>query len=365
MTYVVSVIIPTLNESQSIRTTITQVWTYLFDNHIDSEIIIVDDNSKDGTIDIVKDLAAIHTNVRFYVRGEDPGLSQSVMFGFEKANSDIFIVTDADGQHPVETIGALYRSIKNGSDIAIASRYMPGGGIEDGWGNNRRAISNGATMLAKFAFPEITDPVSGFFAIRKSVLTPDISPSGYKILTEILGKGRYKTIEEVPYVFKVRGQGQSKLRLKIIREFCTQMFGIFTYTLSHKTSPAHKEIEMVLGFMLVGISGIFLNTTMLWALTGYGMSLLVAGVVATEFAIISNYCFNEIWTFRRLVINDNSVIRRFVIFNAVSVFGLVISVGIMIILTSLGMYYLYANLVGIFVAFIWNYLVNRSITWGK
>ena len=366
MTYDFSVVIPTLNEGPSVRTTISQIWNHLFDLHLNAEIIVVDDNSTDGTIDIVKDLVTIHPNISLFVRKKVPGLSPAVMDAFGSAKSGIFIVTDADGQHPVEKIPELYHAIKNGADIAIASRYMPLGGIESGWGKDRRAISNGATMIARLMFPELTDPVSGFFAIRKSVLTPDINPSGYKILTEILGKGMYLDVVEIPYVFKVREKGHSKLRLKIIMEFCKQMIGILGYTLNHDNSPARPELEMVAAFMIVGISGIFLNTTMLWALTvGYNVSLPVAGVIATEFAICSNYFFNEIWTFRRLVMNDNSFVKRFVKFNIVSIGGLAISVGIMLLLTNAGMYYLYANLVGIFIAFIWNFLLNRNITWGK
>jgi len=363
--YDFSIILPTLNESQSIRTTITQIWTYLFDLHLNAEIIVVDDNSTDGTIDIVKDISAIHDNVSLFVRQKDPGLSQSVMVGFSQAKSNILIVTDADGQHPVEVIPVLYHVIKYGTDIVIGSRYMPGGGIEDGWGNNRRAISNGATMIAKLTFPEITDPVSGFFAINRSVLTPDINPSGYKILTEILGKGRYETVTEIPYIFKVRNKGVSKLRFKTIIEFCRQMFGIFKYTILHKTSPARKEIEMVLTFMVVGASGILVNTSALWLLVSSGIALSIAGTIATESAILTNFIFNELWTFKQLKRNEDSTINRFVMFNIVSLLGLFISVGIMLILAYFGMHYLVANLIGIFVAFIWNYLLNRSITWGK
>ena len=366
ISYDFSIILPTLNESSSIRKTLVAIRTMLWREHLNAEILVVDDNSADGTANIVNDIIRVYPDIRLYIRHADHGLSNAVMDGFHYAISDVFIVMDADGQHPVDKIPELYRKIQEGYDIAIASRYMPLGGIEDGWGKDRRAISNGATIIARLMFPELTDPVSGFFAIRKSVLTPDINPSGYKILTEILGKGMYLDVVEIPYVFKVREKGHSKLRLKIIMEFCKQMIGILGYTLNHDNSPARPELEMVAAFMIVGISGIFLNTTMLWALTvGYNVSLPVAGVIATEFAICSNYFFNEIWTFRRLVINNNSVVKRFLKFNIISLFGLAISVGIMLLLTNAGMYYLYANLVGIFIAFIWNFLLNRNITWGK
>lgn len=121
---------------------------------------------------------------------------------------------------------------------------------------------------------------------------------------------------------------------------------------------------MVLAFMCVGISGIFVNTGILWALVNYDVPLAIAGALATESAIISNFFLNESWTFKK-VMPHLTLSQRFISFNLVSFFGLLISVGTMLMLTWSGMYYIYANLVGIFVAFIWNYLVNRSITWNQ
>jgi len=222
-----SVIIPTFNERENIGPMIVVVEWVLQDAGINGEIIVVDDSSWDGTIPVVMDLLNKFENLHLVVRSLDPGLSQSVVEGFAHAQSDIFLVMDADFSHPPNLIRELYGVIKDGADIAIGSRYAKGGGTE-GWPLKRRIISRGATLLARsvLLLLDTKDPGSGFFAVRKAVVDgAPLRPQGYKILLEILGKGRYDEtkVKEVPYVFRDRAAGTSKLKGKTMVEFVRQL----------------------------------------------------------------------------------------------------------------------------------------------
>ena len=185
-----SVIIPTFNEESTIQDTIQKISHILRCAPTPFEIIIVDDSSTDKTQLIVTDLILRKYPVRLVTRTKDPGLSQSVLEGFKHARGWIVAVTDADMSHDINLIPQMVNEIKNNKvDIVIGSRYMKGGGIEQ-WPIKRRVISWGATGLARILFPEITDPVSGFFCIKRDLVlhTPHLTPRGYKILLEFLGK---------------------------------------------------------------------------------------------------------------------------------------------------------------------------------
>ncbi|HIH85316.1 MAG TPA: polyprenol monophosphomannose synthase, partial [Methanoculleus sp.] len=200
--YNLSVIIPTFNEEENIAAIIGAVNDVCSKNGIQAEILVVDDNSNDRTIPIVQDIVRRCENVRLIVRMNDHGLSQSVVDGFRAARSDILLVIDADFSHPPELIPRFYEAIRGGADIAIGSRYMKGGDIEE-WPIKRRIISLGATAFGRILFPEITDPVSGFFAVRREVVDrAPLAPRGYKILMEVLGKGRWRSFVEIPFVFR-------------------------------------------------------------------------------------------------------------------------------------------------------------------
>jgi dolichol-phosphate mannosyltransferase len=197
--YDLTVIIPTFNEEANIRNIVLAVDAVFHEHSIKGQILVVDDNSSDSTISIVQDLMRTNENVEILIREKDHGLSQSVADGFCHANSDVFIVIDADFSHPPALIPRMFEEIRNGYDIVIGSRYMEGGGIRK-WPLKRRVISIGATFLGRLLFPDITDPVSGFFAFNKNVVeTATLKPRGYKILLEVLGKGTWEKDKEIPF----------------------------------------------------------------------------------------------------------------------------------------------------------------------
>ena len=248
--YELTVIIPTFNEESNIERIISEVDLVFLQFTIRGEILIVDDNSPDRTIALVNTLKNSKANLNLLVRMADHGLSQSVADGFTHASSEIFIVIDADLSHPPALIPTMFNEVKAGHDIVIGSRYIKGGGIKK-WPIKRRIISLGGTVLGRFFLPTVSDPVSGFFAVRKRVVEgAPLKPRGYKILLEVLGKGNWEKDKEIPFEFVDREIGSSKLKFKTITEYALQVLDIARYSFSHHNSAARREWRKVFRFGL-------------------------------------------------------------------------------------------------------------------
>ena len=366
--YDLTVIIPTFNEEANIRNIVMAVDAVFHEHSLHGQILVVDDNSSDATISNVHELMRTKENVAILIREKDQGLSQSVADGFSHASSEIFIVIDADFSHPPVLIPRMYDEIRKGQDIVIGSRYMEGGGIRQ-WPLKRRIISIGATFLGRLLFPDITDPVSGFFAIRKEVVDKaPLKPRGYKILLEVLGKGTWEKDMEIPFEFVDREVGSSKLKIRTIVEYAQQVADITLHSFTHHQSAAWREWKRIFRFGIVGISGIVVNLGILFFLVEFlAMNKDLASPFAIEFSILNNFIWNDLWTFNS--VGDQKVssrLHRLITFNIVSVGGAVINYGIFLVLTSwFAVYYMAAQLIGILIAFVWNFLVNRRMTWKR
>lgn len=222
-----SVIVPTYNESENIKPLIESIDEAL--EHKDYEIVIVDDNSPDGTAAIVESISGSY-QVKLLTRQGKLGLASAVVKGIDKAEGDIIGVIDADLQHPPELLAQLAEAVTEGNDIAIASRYIQGGGIEK-WSLLRKIASRGAILLAR-PLTKVKDPVSGCFVLRKEVVTGiEYKPTGFKILLEILVKGKYKTIKEIPYIFNEREKGKSKLELAEYTRYLKLLYSLYLFKL--------------------------------------------------------------------------------------------------------------------------------------
>jgi len=208
-----SIIVPTYNEAENIGRLVGRISDALAG--LDHELVVVDD-STDGTDKILANLADRAPRLRVVHRESRTGLASAVVDGIAVARGDVLSVLDADLQHPPEVLPALVRAIQDtGADLAIGSRYIPGGGSE--FTLPRRVISRGAIALAQILLRRarsVSDPVSGFFAFRRGVVEGVVlRPLGYKILLEILVRGRIARVVDVPYHFEARPAGQSKLTM--------------------------------------------------------------------------------------------------------------------------------------------------------
>lgn len=353
----ISLIIPTYKEYANIRPLVERIHQAL--SSYDYEIVFVDDNSGDGTTELVTSLADKYP-VKIFVRQNKRGLATAVVDGLTHVAGQRVVVMDADLQHPPEVIPDLLRALDDKTDIAIASRYLPGGGTE-GWGLTRRIISRGAIVLAHLFLPRsqgISEPLSGFFAFKKPVVAQaKLQPIGYKILLEILMEGEFQRVSEVPYTFQTRSRGESKLSRHQQVEYLKHIYSLM---------KREGELRRVFKFALVGLSGVVVNEGLLWMLTEFvGWQYLVSAAFSIESSILSNFILNDCFTFAdRRSARGNSRLTRLLKFNSVSLGGLGMNLGFLWLLTQVfGIYYLLSNLAAIGMAFLWNYLVNTRWTW--
>jgi dolichol-phosphate mannosyltransferase len=208
-----ALIIPTLNEAGNIETLLSKVSDVLSPLELSYEIIVVDDGSDDGTPEIVARHAVTDAHVRILSRHEEKGLAGAVIHGWNHSDAQFLGVIDADLQHPPELLPALLGAIADGHDIAIASRYAAKDGVR-GWNPFRVAISRASTW-ATLPFQRkglrVKDPMSGFFIVRRDAIDGlSFEGKGFKLLLEILVRGRIHSALEIPFQFGRRHAGKSK-----------------------------------------------------------------------------------------------------------------------------------------------------------
>jgi dolichol-phosphate mannosyltransferase len=219
-----SLVIPTFNERTNIEPLIGRIEAVLKAESIGFEIIFVDDNSPDETWKLAQEISDEDSHLRVIRREGTRGLATAVVDGWQAAKGEILGVMDADLQHPPEILPHLLEPIIRGSaEISVASRHASGGGVGK-WNLMRRLVSRGAAAIAFLMLPQalrmVQDPMSGFFLIKRSVIDSiRLEPKGYKILLEVIAKGNYRKIAEIPYVFEERKNGKSKLGPKQYLEF--------------------------------------------------------------------------------------------------------------------------------------------------
>lgn len=282
------------------------------------EIIVMDDNSPDKTSQAVQDLAQQGYHCRCVVRKTNRGLSPAVIDGFAACKpGSIRLVMDADLSHPVEVVPKLYRAIADGkAEVAVGSRHCLGGGIEN-WPLKRKIISWGAALMAK-PLATCSDPMSGFFAFTPSVIEGvQLNAKGFKILLEVLVKGHYNKVVEVPIVFKDREWGESKLGRGVIVSYILHLIALY---LTPGTAPLLK-------FLFVGGCGMILDVTLFTILT---MLLGFGGITGqlTSFcvALMWNFIMNRIWTFGKT--GQSNVLVEFAKFVAVACVALLVRTGL-------------------------------------
>jgi dolichol-phosphate mannosyltransferase len=354
----VSVIIPTYNERENIGAIIPACLNALPSPTFDTEVVVVDDDSEDYTWQYPRRLFGSDPRVRVIRRQtDDPGLAQSVTDGFAAATHEFCAVMDADFQHPPNKLPELITSLDGSTDIAIGSRHVDGGGIEN-WSTWRKAVSKGGTGCAKAALPGargVSDPMSGFFAVRRSAVEDvDLDPQGYKILLEILEKGEYESITEVPYVFQQRERGESNLSAEEIRQFLEHVgqLTVVSHGLDGVIGPwrAVRASE----FALVGAIGAVVNMVVFALLTLVEDAFFMfAGGVAFLAAVNWNFVGNWFLTYDR---PGGNLLRQYVRFHVVSITGFVVYNVALVASAGAGVSLLPANAIAILTGAGFNFI---------
>lgn len=361
-----SIVLPTYCEAKNLRDMVQQTDRVLSARLGDQyEIIIVDDDSPDRTWELALALTPMFPRLRVVRRIGERGLSTAVIRGWQVARGELLAVIDADLQHPPDALARLCDQIDGGADLAVASRHVPGGGVGD-WSLLRRVVSRGAQLIGLVILPgvlgRVSDPMSGYFVVRRSALADvTLSPLGYKILIEVLGRARVRRVEETPYVFRERAEGESKATLKVYAEYLRHLLRLRVATL--RTSRFAR-------FAVVGLSGVFVDMGLLYLLSDpamLGLSLTGSKVIASEAAILNNFAWNDAWTFHDLASDQTRLpqrLERLAKFNTICLMGLVFSV----LLLNLQVHVLHlnryvANAVAIVLVTAWNYLLSLKLSW--
>jgi dolichol-phosphate mannosyltransferase len=359
-----SLIIPTYNECKNVNTIVEKLST-LLDSSIPGnyELIVVDDNSPDRTWEVALSLRAEYPQLRVMRREDERGLSTAVIRGWQAARGEVLGVIDADLQHPPETLLQLLAEIQRGADLATASRHVAEGGVSD-WSVVRRFLSRGAQTLGLIILPgvvgRVSDPMSGYFMVRRSCIAgKTMNPAGYKILIEVLGRGNIRWIGEVGYVFQERKEGESKVTWKQYIEYLRHLFIL---------RLARWPVGRFLRFGVVGFSGVFVDMGGFYVLrTLLGFGLTRSAIVSSEVAIISNFLWNDLWTFgdiSKRQPGNRQRFKRLLKFNTICLMGLIVNVLLVNLMFNVfGMNEYLAKLIAIATVTLWNFWINLKLSW--
>jgi dolichol-phosphate mannosyltransferase len=288
----VSVVLPTYNE----RETIVEVVELAIGNlgrevgYEAVEVVVVDDDSPDGTWRVAREAFADDPRVDVVRRTDDQGLSSAVLEGFRLALGEYYVCMDADGQHPADRLPALVDALDEGADLVVGSRHVDGGAI-DGWPWTRKVTSKVATLVARGLVPaarDISDPMSGFFAVNRTVFDDDVleaaDPHGYKILLELAQLAPAAAVAEVPITFRAREAGESKLTLDEQVRFLEHCLGLWFLSagLDERVSPP-LVVRSVEAASVVALALALMNTGLI---LGDVDGALGAGLIAASGAAV-------------------------------------------------------------------------------
>ncbi|MBG1270743.1 glycosyltransferase [Nostoc sp. WHI] len=372
-----SLVIPTYKERDNIKNVVS-ILSKLLDESIPGnyELIVVDDDSPDRTWEIAQSLIEEYPHLRVMRRQQERGLSSAVIRGWQAATGSVLGVIDGDLQHPPEVLMQLLRSLEQGADLAVASRHVEGGGVSS-WSIVRRLLSRGAQLLGLVILPgvlgRVSDPMSGYFMVRRSAIAnATLNPVGYKILLEVIGRGKVDQVAEVGYVFRERKEGESKVTWKQYIDYIHHLvrLRLSTGRVGRLSRKVNFPVGRFVRFGLVGLSGVFVDMAVLYLLsdpTTLAWPLTRSKIIAGEIAVLNNFFWNDAWTFADVSARQqewHQRLKRFVKFNAICLAGLVLNVLILNLVFNFLIPNRYiANLIAIAVATIWNFWVNLKLSW--
>jgi dolichol-phosphate mannosyltransferase len=355
----VSIVVPTVNEIDNIGELVKRVALAL--QGIGWEIIFVDDDSSDGTAEAVRQLAVCDRGVRVLLRINRRGLSSACIEGMLASAGPYIAVMDADLQHDERLLPQMVEALRIGDiDVVVGSRYVAGGSV-GAWAADRAAKSRLATRFSRMVLrAELTDPMSGFFMIRREVMSRCVrrlSSIGFKVLFDIFASSpeplRYR---ELPYVFRARNAGESKLDTRAVWDYGMLLLDKLI---------GHAVPVRFIAFSLVGCLGVIVHFGVLtFVYRVVGLDFVLAQAIATMLAMTFNFLVNNLLTFRDQRLKGWQLARGWLSFSVGCSIGALANVGIASFLfREEGAGWVLSALAGVLVGAVWNYAVTSLYTW--
>jgi dolichol-phosphate mannosyltransferase len=353
-----TIVVPTLNERDNIKPLVALLDAAL--PNTTWEVIFVDDDSTDDTARHIRALALVDSRVRCIQRIGRRGLSTACIEGVLACSAPFVAVMDADLQHDEALLPRMLTILqKENVDLIIGSRYAAGGGLGD-WAGSRAWISQLGTKLARLICKQdISDPLSGFFMCRREVFESAarrLSGQGFKILLDLLASSsRPLQVRELPFEFRTRQHGESKLDTLVVWEY----FALLADKLFGHVIPVRFAL-----FALIGLVGLAVHMSILWG--GLNFAALEFGVaqsLATLVAMTSNFFLNNILTYRDQRLRGWGILRGLFTFYGVCAIGATANVGIASYLFNANQTWWVAGVLGVIVGAVWNYAMSSIFTW--
>ncbi len=390
-----SIVIPTYNESENILRLISEIEKNLPTSDF-TEIIVVDDNSPDGTGKLVEDCItkkgikakeknSSHTKnhiLKVVHRTGKEGLIPAILDGVRQSSGTNVLIMDADFSHPPEVIPKMMSELKrNPNSIVIGSRYIEGGKVV-GWPARRKILSKGASTLARLGLnvKNVKDPMSGLFALpRELIQNISIATKGYKILLEILVKNKEIPVIEVPYTFTDRQSGKSKMSYNVIVNYAEAIWQLYQHgqksdrvKISEQVNKRSvRFISKVGRYYTVSISGLVINYIVSFLLANDVANsirllsnewYLEASIIGAIISMTSNFFLNKYWTFEDKRFEVRSTARQYLSFIGMSAIGLIIQISLLYYMVENFVPYRMSLIISIAVATTINFILNKKFT---
>jgi dolichol-phosphate mannosyltransferase len=354
----ITIVVPTLNERANILILVARLQRLLAGIHW--EIVFVDDNSTDGTAAVARTIGEADSRVRCIRRIGRRGLAGALLEGMLASQARYVAALDADLQHDESLLVTMVERLRQGDvDLVVASRYMEGNATV-GFDLHRARASRWSSAIARrFLGVELTDPMSGFFMIRRDVveeLAPSLSSQGFKLLLDIVATARGKIrVVELPYVFRARQHGLSKLDTRVILDFAALVIG--------KLTGDAVSLRFLL-FCAVGLTGVVVHMSALaLALDAADLRFSVAQAVATVVAITWNFVLNNRLTYSDQRLTGWGFVKGLLWFQVICSVGAVSNVGAASWIYDNGPEWWVAGLGGALMGAVWNYVVSAAFVW--
>lgn len=364
----VSIILPTYNESKNILGVLRSIKESL-PGSVSAQAIVVDDNSPDGTGRLVEEYLRNMKNIANYTieiihRKTKTGLSSAILHGMRHARGETIVVMDSDFSHPPQIIPKLLDALRHRCDIAIASRYIRGGRI-DGWTAKRRMISWFGTVVAKHGLGiKAADPMSGFFAFKRNLVEGiSFDGLGFKMLMEMLVKARGARIAEVPYTFRDRRLGESKLSSGVLTDYLRSVWRLYRHG-GAEPRQSVRFFSKAGRFYTVGASGFLVNYVISLLLTQQMPEFwyLHANILGILSSMTSNFALNKVWTFQDRNFAHKRMAIQYTKFLGFSSLGAAVQLGIVYSLVEGGWSYPVSLAAGVLTAALSNFILNKKWT---